>query len=76
MGGLDFFPGYKQWLGGQRNFYVTDKYKRKQYVEWGWPAIWLANSDPRDSVKADVYWLQGNCTIVHIDTPIFHASTE
>lgn len=76
MGGIDFFPAYKQWLGGQHSFYVTDKYKGKQFIEWGRPAIWLANSDPRDAAKADVYWLQGNCDIVHIVTPIFRANTE
>lgn len=75
MGGLDFFPGYKQWLGGQRCFYVTDKYKGKQYIEWGRPTIWLSNTDPRGAAKCDIEWLEGNCVIVQIGTPIFRANT-
>lgn len=76
MGGLDFFPGYKQWLGGQKCFYVTDKYKGKKYIEWGRPAIWVANADPRGAKTADIEWLEANCTIVRITTPIFRANTE
>lgn len=75
MGGLDFFHGYKQWLGGQQSFYVTDKYKGKKFIEWGRPAIWLANEDPRGAKNADIDWLEGNCTIVHLTTPIFRANT-
>lgn len=75
MGGLDFFPGYKQWLGGQHSFYVTDKYKGKQFIQWGRPSIWLSNTDPRAALKADIEWLEGNCTIVYVDTPIFRANT-
>ena len=29
QGGFDFFHGYKFWLGGQKEFTVTDKYKGK-----------------------------------------------
>lgn len=70
-GGLDFFPQYKSWLGGQKEFWATDKYRKKQLVKWGKPVIWLSNENPLDSAKADIHWLQGNCIIVCIESPLF-----
>lgn len=70
-GGLDFFPQYKSWLGGQKQFYSTDKYKRKELVRWGKPVIWLSNDDPRDSPKADIHWLNHNCVFVLVEDPLY-----
>ena len=36
-GGLPFFPQYKWWLGHQKQFYATDKYKGKKLIYWGRP---------------------------------------
>ena len=70
MGGLGNFSAYKQWLGAQIEFTVTDKYKKKQRILWNWrPTIWVANVDPATE-NVDQNWLQGNCTIVHITTQI------
>jgi len=69
-GGLPFFPQYKWWLGHQKQFYATDKYKGKKLIYWGRPAIWVSNNDPREEHGADVDWLNKNVTFVYIDTPL------
>jgi len=74
QGGLEFFHAYKFWLGAQAQFYVTDKYKGKQLVNWGKPSIYLHNRDPREDKGADIEWLEGNCVFVFITTPIFRAN--
>lgn len=79
-GGFGFFPSYKQWLGGQYEFTVSDKYKHKMSVRWGKPTIWLCNTDPRfDAYKPggrpDFEWMEENCDFIEIKEPIFRAST-
>ena len=80
FGGLKFLPTYKFWLGHQKEFYVTDKYKGKQLVVWGKPSIWLNNVDPREEqgIRDDeVEWLNANCDFIYLDTELIsHASTE
>jgi len=71
QGGLEFFHGYKFWLGHQQQFFATDKYRGKKLITWGKPAIWLANDDPRAHKGADADWLDENCLFVFIDTPLF-----
>ena len=70
QGGLEYFHAYKFWLGAQKQFYATDKYKGKQLINWGKPAIWLSNNDPRGENGADYDWLNANCIFVYVDTPI------
>ncbi len=74
-GGIPFFPQYKWWLGHQQQFYATDKYRHKQLVNWGRPAIWVANNDPRGETGADYDWLNANCQFVYIDEPIIRANS-
>ena len=79
-GGFGFFPSYKQWLGGQYEFTISDKYKHKMNIRWGKPAIWLCNQDPRyDAYKPggrpDFEWMEENCVFVEVTNPIFRAST-
>lgn len=80
QGGLEFFHAYKFWLGAQKEFTVTDKYRRKKRVTWGKPCIYLANQDPREDKGVDVAWLEGNCIFVYVgaDEPIasVRANTE
>lgn len=76
QGGLEFFHGYKFWLGCQSQFYATDKYKGKKLITWGKPSIWISNNDPRYDKNADIPWLEGNCTFVCVDSVIFRANTE
>lgn len=91
QGGIKFFHGWKNWLGCQSNFQVKVMYKDPQLIEWGRPSIWVANRDPRDEMRDDVRftqgdidWLEANCTFICCDQwseeePIFsisHANTD
>ena len=76
-GGIKFFPGFKDWLGCQRNFMVKALYREPKLIEWGKPSVWVSNTDPRDEMSAaDIDWMEGNCIFVEIDSVIFHANTE
>jgi hypothetical protein len=58
---------YKNWLGGQDNFTVSDRYMKKADISWSKPCIFLANTDPLAGCsKATQHWLRGNCTIVDL----------
>jgi len=79
-GGFGYFPNYKQWMGGQFDFQVTDKYRRKRQVPGGWPCIWLCNEDPRLAhykwdQGPDFAWMEDNCEFVEITDAIFRANT-
>lgn len=67
MGGLEFWHAYKFWLGAQKCFYATDKYKGKKLVYWGKPCIYVHNKDPRLDKGADIEWLEGNCTFITVE---------
>jgi len=67
---------YKQWLGAQYEFTVTDKYKRKESIIWNKPCVWLCNKNPFETEKrVDLEWLEGNALVVHIDKPICNFAT-
>ena len=67
QGGLEFFHGYKFWLGAQKQFYATDKYKGKKLLRGGRPSIWVSNDDPRGAKGADIDWLDGNCEFIFVE---------
>lgn len=54
------FKQYKQWLGAQRQFVVTDKYRRKRDFLWGRPSVVLSNVDP---AFKDFDWVKKNCFV-------------
>jgi hypothetical protein len=62
------FFNYKQWLGAQEEFEVTDKYTKKKTIKWGRPCIVLSNFDPD---FADPQWVLANCTKVFIPNKLF-----
>lgn len=68
-GGIDFFPSWKEWLGGQQVVTVKKLYRDPVQIQWGKPSIWLSNVDPRTQLKnhEDVEWLQGNCKFVYVE---------
>lgn len=70
QGGLEFFHAYKFWLGHQAEFWATDKYRTKQKITWGKPAIWCSNTDPRMDKGADADWLDANCDFIFLDKKI------
>jgi hypothetical protein len=58
---------YKNWLGGQDTFTVSDKYLPKEDVTWGKPCIFLANKSPLVGLpENDRNWLKGNTVIVNL----------
>jgi len=64
-GGLANFPHYKMFLGGQRDFSVTDKYRAKKMLTGGKVSIWVSNDDPmKEQVVLD--WVRGNIDIFFI----------
>lgn len=76
QGGISFFPSYKNWLGCQQQFQVKKLYRDPVLIQWGKPCIWISNTDPRDEMKqADIEWLEGNCSFIHVTSPIFHANS-
>lgn len=91
-GGITMFHGFKEWFGSQSVVTVKKLYRDPVQLSWGKPCIWLANSDPREQLRADitertpmgkvslinddVEWLEANCTFVELREPIFRASTE
>lgn len=54
---------WKQWIGAQQYFAVTDKYRKKRTIKWGKPCIILSNVDP---VFPDMPWLQLNTFKLHV----------
>jgi len=67
---IAFFPTYKGWLGHQMHFTATDKYRGKKTVNWGKPAIWCSNEDPRSKPNVDADWLDANCDFVFINSSL------
>jgi hypothetical protein len=58
---------YKNWLGGQDEFTISDKYAKKIDVTWSKPCIFLCNGDPMFGLlDKDRNWLEANCTIVDL----------
>lgn len=72
---------YKDWMGGQFNFTVQDKYAKKRSIHWGKPTIFIANEDPRDvpsfaidKVGIDWAWMEENCIFYEVKDTIFRAN--
>jgi hypothetical protein len=51
------FYMYKQFLGAQEEFVLTDKYRKKRNKRWGKPSIVISNEDPH---FRDRRWLRAN----------------
>lgn len=71
---IKFFPQWKSFLGCQREFVLTDKYRKKRTVKWGKPTIWLCNPeyDPRPALPYSRGWLDLNCEFVELAKPLFN----
>lgn len=71
---IDFLKySYKQWLGCQKEFETSDKYKRKRTIVWGKPLIFLCNVLEYEKMKTDLDydWIIVNCDIVFLLSPLF-----
>lgn len=62
------FYNYKQFLGAQKEFVVTDKYRKKRNIKWGKPSIVLSNEMPQ---FRDYEWIKINCYIVQINNKLY-----
>jgi len=67
---FDKWTSYKQWIGCQHEFILTDKYMPKTKVVWGKPCIVLMNRNPA-SLTWDYDWVQANAFVVKVDTILF-----
>lgn len=64
----NFVKFHKQWLGAQKEFTLTDKYRKKMTVTWGKPCIFLCNED---NVPPSSDWMLSNCVFVRLNSPLF-----
>jgi exopolysaccharide biosynthesis predicted pyruvyltransferase EpsI len=62
------FYNYKQFLGAQKEFVVTDKYRKKFNILWGKPCIILSNERPDFK---DWNWVKENSFICEINDKLF-----
>ena len=70
QGGFEYFHSYKGWLGAQKQFVITDKYRKKRTIYWGKPSIMCMNEDPHFAKGVDYDWLMNNCVIINVVDPI------
>lgn len=66
----------KSWFGGQRDFTVSDKYKRKLRMVGGIPCILLANPDQydgEDGLRAfcNSEWGRENVVVVRLTNKLY-----
>lgn len=62
---------YKSFLGAQRDFSISGKYRGVTRVKGGIPAIWLTNKPLYSLSFPDMLWINANCIQVEINTPLF-----
>lgn len=66
---------WKPWFGGQKEFTVTDKYRKKRRFRWGKPVIWLCN--PASDIRklsldiAEMDWLKESCVFVEVNNTLY-----
>ena len=69
-----YMPGRKAFIGAQREFTVTDKYRKKRTVKWGKPCIYLCNPDQdpfNDISLMDRDWYNANMFRVEITNKLY-----
>lgn len=68
----EFFKCKKALLGGQREFNVTEKYRKIMNVVFGKPCIYLCNEDPRDDMNhTEVIYYEGNVDFISIKNKLY-----
>lgn len=55
---------YKSWFGAQKEFYATDKYKKKTLIKWGNPSILICNNLP--DFGEERAWWDTNCIFINL----------
>lgn len=64
----------KSWFGAQRDFSVSDKYRRKRRIPGGIPCIFLVNPDSFTGDLLDFAmsnWGQQNIDIVNLENKLY-----
>ena len=59
-----FWPNKKAWFGGQKDFVVNDKYKKKTVLKGAKPFMWICNEIPVEITTE--LWYQSNVEIIQI----------
>lgn len=56
---------YKAWMGCQKSFVSTDKYRHKKLIQWGKPCIFLFNhlAYKECDKNWDKDWVEDRCVI-------------
>jgi hypothetical protein len=70
----EFFPQWKCFIGCQKEFVLTDKYRKKKTVRFGRPCIWLCNpeDDPRNGADhSTIEWIEKNAKIVRLQIQLY-----
>lgn len=69
---FEFFPNRKQWLGAQKEFTATDKYRRKTTLTWGKPCIYIVNPEdnPHNSPLWNP-WFEQNVVTVYLRSRLY-----
>lgn len=67
-----FFPAWKCFFGGQREFTLTDKYRGKKTVKWGKPCIWLSNEDIFKNLNIEhINFIKKNCEVIVLNKKLY-----
>lgn len=67
-----YLPMWKSFFGAQREFTLTDKYRKKRTVRFGKPLLWLCNCLPQLSERNDQLWLEANSKSIQLTYPLFN----
>nr|QHB15163.1 replicase [Insect-associated mastrevirus 1] len=69
-----YVPAKKQLFGGQKEFVLSDKYRRKRRLKWGKPVIYLFNrdADPWNDLSAmEREWYEPNVSREYITNKLY-----
>lgn len=70
----DFVPCKKAFFGAQKQFTITDKYRKKKTVKWGKPLIYLCNPDAdpfKTMANIEKDWYDENCIYSEITNKLY-----
>jgi len=70
----EYIPQKKSLFGAQREFTLTDKYKKKKRIKWGKPCIYLYN--PEDNPLSELHgtelsWYMCNAIMVTLTNKLY-----
>lgn len=66
-----YLPMWKSFFGAQRQFVLTDKYRKKRTVRFGKPLLWLCNECPRLDDHNAREWLKENSVTVWVNNKLY-----